>query len=356
MSLKKGILSVNAEELLKTVGKRLREQDRKKRAYARAFLDVIQEVEKKRKVSEEDIKKLSTVKHEVQNLKETEKEIKKQISAETSEETKLHNMRDEETNIGDKEMEEEVETKIENILKQHENTIALLKQTLQEKEAVALQLEEKIRLLEPQKIEVPALPKWVYDIFTKTFKPEEIDDILLDMFVYEDFLVLWKHRNETKQLKAFQENFELNPYNIDKTYFDNVAWEKAQLIGDLVTNPEFAKMIAQVEKPLNNAQIAFLDMYDSLRMQITAYKAVLDALVESASNSYWEMKKPKIYDRRIIPIERNIWNEELILKLHQKLAAEDTNQRMTKNERNFANKINATTWEDTFYSQQGSQK
>ena len=63
---------------------------------------------------------------------------------------------------------------------------------LNKEETKATRLREEIRKWK-NIFEVPALPKWVYNIFAEDLRenPDALEKIVLDLFVYQDFLILW---------------------------------------------------------------------------------------------------------------------------------------------------------------------
>lgn len=228
---------------------------------------------------------------------------------------------------------------------------------LNKEETKATRLREEIRKWK-NIFEVPALPKWVYNIFAEDLRenPDALEKIVLDLFVYQDFLILWEHRGE--DLKTLQTQFKQNPYNVDIKYFDSVAKEKAEVLVDFLNIKEVQDILKSTAKADENIQNAIVDMYNTLLMEITAYKIVLDALIEHQGHpqSYWEVKDQP-YDGNVfvIPDQKRQLPAEIVSRLNNLLKRYQSGikeqQEFSPHEKKLAIQLKSKNWENTFFEQ-----
>ena len=216
-----------------------------------------------------------------------------------------------------------------------------------EKELQALQERQRIAQQNVQFL-VPALPEWVYDIFLQVMPIDRIDKLLLNVYTYQDFQILWD--KDRKTLGEFKKTFDKDPYSVDKEYFHNVAFEKAETLSELLKNKTFKKL---VESDSNLAHV-IVDMYLSLRQQLAAYKTVLDSMKKESKKprpNFWNFPQSHFIKDILfeVPDEQSFileLTEKYIRSPEQKKLSPDTSEDLLLKD------LSEKDWKNTFYTRQ----
>jgi hypothetical protein len=301
-------LPVRLESLVSNVLKNVsleeaREAKKRKDLYKvlQTFAGQLQPESKASKKAKQEIKHQEEVvqqaSEEIKILEQEQMDIQNKAVEEKKEQTAIQTTRDDPENSSELKMrydallqayEESAKTNRENVqLVTRQLASQRTEKEALEKELQALR-ERQSREQQHVQFRVPALPQWVYDIFVQVMPIDRIDDLLLNVYTYQDFQILWDKNRKT--LGDFKKTFDKEPYSVDKEYFHNVAFEKAETLSELLKNETFKKL---VESDSNLAHV-IVDMYLSLRQQLVAYKTVLDSMKKERKNTrpnFWNFPK-----------------------------------------------------------------
>jgi hypothetical protein len=327
-------------------------ENARKRKRSEAFFTLFKRLQKC-KESNKKQKALNIAESKINVLTQASNMLQAQTLAEDPEVKLIEKQMDEEKQNSPVQHDlQDVQMQWTELLEIEKKNAAAIRDLLNEEKKVTARLRTEIEESKGR-FKVPALPQWVYNIFAKdlTDHPDDIEKIIFDLFVYEDFLVLWEHRGET-ELTTLQQQFSRNPYKVDVKYFESVAYEKAKQLVNLLNLPDVKEILESPIPDDVNIQNVILDMYNTLQMQMTAYKTVLDALIQhkGLSQDYWDVKE-KTYEGDILPV-KDAETVKLLNRLLTRFKRElKEHKEFSSSEKNLAIKLKAKNWENTFYEQ-----
>lgn len=309
--IKQKNLDVDKQKLIQNVlqnfGAFVRLKNAKERRYARALSHVLENKPVQQQLQEQ-LEQLEAKKKNEQTLlehdkleeQERQKDYDRRLAAweKKSEKPDLLLLEKLGNSKKDLEVRDQKINKEEEDLRKIQEKIQVVKEELEFPKVFRLpELKQSVQ------IDVPSLPSFLFDFLSTKFTESQIQGLTLDAFIYKLVATLWtdvkRGQVDINRISFLYHTFQKNPYVVDRLLFHGEAKNKADLLTQVFKDhqlevrldPRFAK--------------AFLNAYDSLRQQISAYYTVLGMLAQSGiSGEYWDTKKIP-YLENILDLPKN---------------------------------------------------